>query len=110
LPPPSDDPEAELRLLATLCNNLNALRRGDLSAGRLSIEQQRLAMEQRRTDAEMENLFWEWTKRPDIHAKLHPYLDKEKIRREVDKMLNRRLLGIREPDEPEPTPDPAAMI
>jgi hypothetical protein len=87
------------------------MRRGDLSAERLSIEQQRLAMEKSRTSQEMEKLFWEWTRRPDIVAKLFPHRDEVKMRREVERLVNRRLLGIRDdaifPDE---TADPAILI
>ena len=87
------------------------MRRGDLSAERLSIEQQRLALEKSRTSQEMEKQFWEWTKRPDIQEKLYPHRDPEKMRREVERMLNRRLLGIRDPgDLPDENADPAILI
>src|ERR1041385_4899946 len=59
LPPPSDNPELELRRLGDLCNNLVMLRRGDLSAGRLAVEQQRLALEQAKSAAEKEAEHWE---------------------------------------------------
>jgi len=110
LPAPSGDPQSELRLLGTLCENLTALRRGDLSAARLSIEQKRLAMDQVLTDTEKEQEFWEWTKRPEVQAKLYPKRDPLKIRLEVERMLNRRLLGIVDPDDPIDNPDPAALI
>ena len=111
LPPPDDDPDTELRRLSDLSNNLTAMRRGDLSAERLSIEQQRLALEKSRTSQEMEKQFWEWTKRPDIQEKLYPHRDPEKMRREVERMLNRRLLGIRDPgDLPDETAVPAILI
>src|SRR5215475_5038715 len=99
LPAPGKNPRSELNLLANLCTNLNSMRRGDLSASRLEIELQRFALEKSRSDDEMEKAFWEWTKRPDIHQKLYPHRDKEKLRREVDRMLTRQLLGIRDPDE-----------
>ena len=111
LPPPDGDPDTELRRLSDLSNNLTAMRRGDLSAERLSIEQQRLALEKSRTKQEMEKTFWEWTKRPDIQEKLYPHRDPEKMRREVERMLNRRLLGIRDPGElPDENADPAILI
>jgi len=47
----------------------------------------------------------------DIQAKLYPHRDPDKIRREVDRMISSRLMGIRYPDdEPNGEPDPAAMI
>ncbi len=111
LPPPDGDPDTELRRLAGLSSNLTAMRRGDLSAERLSIEQQRLALEKSRTSQEMEKIFWEWTKRPGIQEKLYPHRDPEKMRREVERMLNRRLLGIRDPgDLPDENADPAILI
>ena len=110
LPAASDDPESQLRLLGTLCDSVTALRRGDLSAARVSLQQKRLAMEQFQTDTQKEQEFWEWTKRPDIQAKLYPKRDPLKIRMEVERMLNRRLLGIVDPDDPIDNPDPAALI
>lgn len=111
LPPPDKDPDIELRRLADLSNNLTAMRRGDLSAERLSIEQQRLTLEKSRSSEEMEKQFWEWTRRADIREKLYPHRDPEKTRREVERMINRRMLGIRDktvfPDE---TADPAILI
>ena len=88
----------------------SALRRGDLFAARLALEQKRVAMEQVKTDTEKEQEFWEWTKRPDVQAKLYPKRDPLKIRQEVERMLNRRLLGIVDPDDPIDNPDPAALI
>ena len=88
-----------------------ALRRSQLSAERLSIEQQRLNLEKSRTNEEMEKQFWEWTKRAGVVEKLYPHRDPAKIRREVERLVNRRLLGIRDdaifPDE---TADPAILI
>jgi hypothetical protein len=110
LPAQTDDPETDLRRLAGLCTNLSSLRRGDISAGRLDLERKRLAMLQKKSDEEREAEFWQWTKRADIQAKLYPHRDPDKIRREVDRMISSRLMGIRYPDEPDCEPDPAAMI
>jgi len=111
MPGPSGDPEVELRRLGDLCNNLTALRRGDLSAERLAIEHERLTLEKSRSEVEFEKLFWDWTKRPDIQEKLFPHRDPEKIRREVERLVNRQLLGI---DKPAPdldeNMDPAILI
>ena len=111
MPGPHADPEVELHRLSELCNNLTALRRGDLTAERLAIEHERLTLEKSRSDVEMERIFWEWTKRPDIQERLFPHRDSEKIRREVERLVNRQLLGI---DKPAPdldeTADPAILI
>jgi hypothetical protein len=105
-----EDPENEMRHLREFCNDINNLRRGDLSAGRLDLERKRLAILQTKSDEEKEAEFWQWTKRADIQAKLYPHRDPDKIRREVDRMISSRLMGIRYPDEPNGEPDPAAMI
>src|SRR5215467_12380305 len=99
LPAQTDDPETDLRRLAGLCTNLSSLRRGDISAGRLDIERKRLALLQKKSDEEKEAEFWQWTKRPDIQAKLYPHRDPEKVRRQVDRMISSHLMGIRYPDD-----------
>ncbi len=105
------DPKAELRLLGQFSADVIRLLRSQLSAGRLKVEQQRLALDKSRDAAELETLFWDWTKRPDIVEKLFPHRDTEKIRRQVDRMLSRRLLGIKDPGEfPDETADPACLI
>ena len=110
LPPPSDDPQSELRLLASLCDNVTALRRGDLFASRLSLEQKRFAMDLSKTETERERLFWEWTQRPEIQAKINPKRDPVKVREEALRLLDMRLLGIVDPKDPIENPDPAALI
>ena len=100
-----------LRHLREFCADITTLRRGDLSAGRLAIERQRLALLQTKSDEQKDKEFWEWTRRPDVQAKLYPHRDPEKVRRDVDRMLSSRLLGIRYPgDEPVETLDPAILI
>src|SRR2546426_580793 len=49
------------------------------------------------------------TKRPDIQAKLYPNRDPDQIRRDVVKMLDRELLGVRPDDEADETDDPAVL-
>src|SRR5438874_5550949 len=107
-----DDPETELRRLREFCADIVTLRRGDLSAGRLNLEEARLASEQAKSDQEQERRFWEWTKRPDIQAKLYPHRDPDQIRREVVAMVDRELLGIRHPSAAPGAPelDPATLI
>jgi hypothetical protein len=110
LPDPQEDPEAELRRLAGLCANLTALRRGDLSAERLAVEQQRLALEKSRTEQEMEKQFWAWTERPEIQAKLYPHRDDSKVRRDVDRLISESMLGIRRPEDETAAIDPCCLI
>ncbi len=103
------DLDSELRHLRNLSLFVLALRRGELNAGRLAIEQQRLAMELADTKEAKNKEFWEWTKQPDIHAKLYPNLDPDELRREVIRMLDRELMGSVSP-EMEETADPAVLI
>jgi hypothetical protein len=106
----SDDPEIELRQIRQFLADIVALRRGDLIARRIHLEQQRLSLEQTKNKETLEALFWEWTKRSDIQAQLYPHRDPDKMRRDVVRMLDRHLLGAetRLPDEVEP--DPACYI
>jgi hypothetical protein len=107
-----EDPDSALRRLRLLCQDVMALRRGELSAGRLRVLQQRLAREQKLSDQEKEKEFWEWTKRPEVQERLYPHRDPDKTRRQVEQMLNEKLLGIRRKDDPglDETADPAVLI
>ena len=107
-----ENPETELHRLREFCGDIVALRRGDLSAGRLGLEQARFAAEQAKTEQAEEKRFWEWTKRPDIQARLFPHRDPDEIRLQVVRMVDRELLGIRHPVEKTISPDhdPAVLI
>jgi hypothetical protein len=107
---PDQDPQTELRQLREFCQDIVTLRRGDLSAGRLAVEQQRVALETAKVTDLKEEEFWAWTKRPDIQAKLYPHRDPDQLRQDVETMINRRLLGLRAPSSPRIDPDPAALI
>jgi len=96
--------------MRNFCLLILALRRGELNAGRLALEQQRLSLELSEIEQAKEKEFWEWTKRPDIQAKLYPNRDRDQIRRDVVKMLDRELLGIRPDDEIDETAEPAVLI
>ncbi len=104
------DLEKELRHLRNFCLLILALRRGELNAGRLALEQQRLSLELSNVTEAKEKEFWEWTQRPDIQAKLYPDRDPDQLRREVVKMLDRELLGVRPDDQPAETDDPGVLI
>ncbi len=111
LAPADGDPQAELHILQELASAIVALRRGDLNAERVRLEQQHLAILKTKSDQHLEALFWEWTKRPDIHKKLFPNKSRDEIRREAERILNYKLLGIPYPDTfPEETDEPAILI
>ena len=59
---------------------------------------------------EKEAEFWQWTKRPDIQAKLYPHRDPDQERRDVDRLLSERMLGIRPASQPDSPLDPACLI
>ena len=106
----AEDPETEMRQIRQLLADIVSLRRGDLVARRIHLEQQRISLEQAKNKDALEALFWEWTKRPDIQAKLYPHRDPDKMRREVVRMLDRELLGIQSSPDDDIAPDPAALI
>src|SRR5713101_309222 len=60
------------KLLRITANDLVALRRGDHSAARLTLERERLVFERACVERNKEAEFWEWTKRPEIKRKLWP--------------------------------------
>jgi len=105
-----DDPELDLRQTHHLLADVIALRRGDLIAKRIAIEQKRLALEESECQENLEKLFWEWTKRPDINKRLYPHRDPEKECQAVVNMLDHILLGVPRSHNLGPEPDPAAWI
>jgi hypothetical protein len=110
--PSDDDPLSEMRHLNELCASVTALRRGDLSAEHLLLEQKRLALLESASSEEREKLFWQWAKRPDIQEKLFPRQDRDALQREVERMINYKMLGIPYTSAPSPDEhlDPAILI
>jgi len=72
----------------------------------VSLAGRRVGMEKMKSDAELEKLFWEWTKRPEIEAKLYRNLHEGKIRR----LSVHQLLGAVLPAEPAVLSDAANLI
>lgn len=60
----NQDGELDLRVLHELCHDVVAVRRGDHSGARLSLEQERLERGRQKTDEEMEEQFECWLKTP----------------------------------------------
>ena len=109
--PISEDPGSDLRDIRSFLADIVSLRRGDLVARRLALEQQRLALDQASAEPELEKRIWEWTKRPDIQAKLYPHRDPEQTRLDAMRLIDEHLLGLRSSTAfPEPVPDPACLI
>jgi hypothetical protein len=111
------NPKERWAVLRTVCNDLVALRRGDHYVERLRLEGERLEAVRQLTKEKKEMEFNEWLKRPDVQAKAHPKADREKVRRQVMQMVDHVLLGTPledfeylDDEDPEPQPDPAAVI
>ncbi|HWX18569.1 MAG TPA: hypothetical protein VN578_01560 [Candidatus Binatia bacterium] len=107
---PTDQSEAEFRQIRHLLADVVVLRRGDLVARRIQLEQQRLVLEQTKNKESLELLFWEWTKRPDIQAKLFPHRDPDKMRRDVVRLIDTELLGVPRSYDDDSEIDPSCLI
>ena len=70
-----ENAETRWARLREFCAQLSRLRRGDLFSERLSIERERLAVQNLNADHNREKEFWKWTERPDIREKLFPDKD-----------------------------------
>src|SRR5216684_8823420 len=69
------DPATHWSRLRELCADISCLRRNDLSAERLVLERDWLALETSTAKQQTEKASWAWTKRPEISEKLHPNLE-----------------------------------
>src|SRR4051812_15515339 len=68
-------------------------------------------LEKSLTEAELDKYCWEWTKRPEVQAKLFPHRDPDQIRRDVDAIISHKLLGTPFPNAAaENCEDPACLI
>jgi hypothetical protein len=109
--PIPQDPQADLREIRSFLTDIVSLRRGDLIARRLALEQQRITLERAKSEQELQKLFWEWTKRPDIQAQLYPHRDPDQTRRDAVRLLDQHLLGSKGTFAlPQPDPDPACLV
>jgi hypothetical protein len=103
--------DKSLRHLRNFSLFIMALRRGELGAARLAIEQQRLALELSATAQAKEKEFWEWTRRPMIQAKLYPHRDPLKEERKVRRLVDQHLLGYVSPaDRERPEDEDPGML
>ena len=62
----TDEFRRKLRSLRALCQDLVELRRGDHSAARLKIEQERLARDREQTEEELVEHFQRWARNPKV--------------------------------------------
>jgi hypothetical protein len=63
---PTAESRRQLRALRSLCQDIVELRRGDHSAARLKIEQERLARDRQQTEDEVVEHFKRWARNPKV--------------------------------------------
>ena len=84
------DQQARWSRLREFASAIYRLRRGDFESDRISLQSERLVLDQSNNAQQREKEFWAWTERPEIREKLFPDRDKglseetlEKIEREL---------------------------
>jgi hypothetical protein len=93
----SDDGEIDLKTLRELCHDVVAVRRGDHSAARLKMEQERLEREREKTEEEVVAHFQRWLKNPAVRDLIcQDYVSPEERERRL-----REIFGLA-PKPPEP--------
>jgi hypothetical protein len=105
------------KVLRCMAGDLTALRRGDQWAERLQLERERLELLREANRKNKEEEFEEWLKRPEVRDKVHPKHRRDRVIKRVQQIIEHVLMGNPLPEfeyiddeEPEPQPDPAAMI
>ena len=98
----NDGDEIDLKTLREFCQDVVAVRRGDHSAARLKMEQDRLEREREKTEEEVVAHFQRWLKNPAVRDLIcQDYVSPEERERRM-----REIFG-RPPKSPEPA-EPAA--
>jgi hypothetical protein len=91
------DGEPDMKGLREFCHHLVAVRRGEISAARLKIEQERLEREREKTGEEVIAHFQRWVKNPEVRdAICRNYISPEERERRM-----REIFGL-PPEPPEP--------
>ena len=89
------------RLLRELCADIVELRRGDHSAAKLKLEQDRLAEEREKTEEEVIEHFKQWANNANVRAAIcGPCLTEEERQRKIMEIFGRVV--------PVPDPEPVA--
>jgi hypothetical protein len=111
------EPKERWTVLRTVCADLVALRRGDHFVERLRLEGERIEATRQLTREKKELESGEWLKRPYVQEKVRPKVTRDRAMKRVQQILDHFLLGgsVEEfefihDEEPQPQPDPAAMI
>jgi hypothetical protein len=91
------DGEPDLKVLREFCHDVVAVRRGDHSAARLKMEQERLGREREKTEEEVIAHFQRWLKNPEVRDLIcRDYVSPEEHERRL-----REIFGLA-PKPPEP--------
>lgn len=82
-----------VRALRALCADIVELRRGDHSAVRLKIEEERLELERSKDEARMQERFEQWVKQPQIKERVCGKLSPEERQRRLRQVFERGTAG-----------------
>jgi hypothetical protein len=92
----------DLKTLRGLIADVVALRRGDHSAERLSVEREQLELNRQLLKDRMEKLFWEWATKPENKSRIcDGGLSGDERARRI-----REIFGMAEPPNPQERPAP----
>jgi len=96
----TDESRRNLRSLRGLCQDIVELRRGDHSAARLKIEQERLARDRQQTEDEIVAHFKRWARNPEVRD----WICSDSLNPEERERRLREIFGL----APDDTANPAA--
>jgi hypothetical protein len=100
---PGANPELEWHRLRELCSDVVALRRGDHSAARLKIEQERLERDREKTEEDLVEHFQRWAKNPKVREWIcRDCISEEEKARRMREVFGLPPNGSPELDNPEP--------
>jgi len=87
---PSGTPAQNIRALRALCQDIVELRRGDHSAARLRLEQERLELDRSKDEQQIQKRIEKWLQQPEIQARLfRSNLTPEERAQRVSEILGR---------------------
>jgi len=108
------NPDERWSVWQAFCVNLVPLQRVKYYTDRLKLEKERLEVTRRLTKEQKDEEFKEWLQRPDIKAKLHPKVERDRAVRRVLNMVDHVMLGTELEEykyiDDEEWEDPAALI
>jgi hypothetical protein len=97
--------ELDWQKLRELCSDVVALRRGDHSAARLKIEQERLERDRQKTEEDLVEHFQRWAKNPRVRD----WICRDCISEEERERRMREIFGLSPDETPAPADRPTAQ-